>query len=250
MGGAIARHLSFKHQVILYDHREEKAKGLAKELGAEYTLAITDLPPKAEIILLAVKPKDLKYVSQELLLGQEHLLISVLAGTSLATLKTYFPEPEILRIMPNLGVICGQGVIGLVDELSSEWKKKAVGLFEGQGTLLWLPESQIDALTALTGSGPAFIAHFIEGMIEGGVQLGFTSEEAHDLVLQTLEGTLTLLRSLEMSPAMLKTRVASPGGTTMAGLKALEAQEVQKGIVAAFLAAYERALEMQSQNPI
>lgn len=114
--------------------------------------------------------------------------------------------------------------------------------------LIWLPESQIDALTALTGSGPAFIAHFVEGMIESGVQLGFTADEAHKLVLQTLEGTLTLLHSPEMSPKILKTRVASPGGTTMAGLKIFEAQEAQKGVIAAFLAAYQRALEIRSQN--
>ena len=148
--------------------------------------------------------------------------------------------------MPNLALAYGQGVVGLAENSHStpQVKKSVDALLEGIGLVAWMSEDKIEALTALSGSGIGFVLVMIEAMIDGGVHLGFTAQEAREFVLKTMEGAVALMRESGKHPAELKLNIASPGGTTIAGLKVLEEEGVRAGIVHAMVACHEKALSM------
>ncbi len=250
MGTAFARHLAKKNAIILCDRDKEKAAALSKELNGSYFEKVAEAVETADYILLAVKPKDLDAIAREMndAVGNK-ILISILAGTPLDLLKHYFPRAIPVRTMPNMGLICGKGVVGLVDEtgLSPDIKKGVDSLFEGIGLKLWMSETQIEAITALSGSGIGFIFVIIEAMIDGGVNLGFSSSEAREIVLTTMEGAIALMRATGKHPAELKLQISSPGGTTIAGLKVMEETGVRAGIIKTLTACYEKALNMRKE---
>jgi len=252
MGSALARHFSKKHSVILCDKGSERSASLAKELGAEVYARQADAVEKADAAVLAVKPKDLPTVAKAIAgsLNKDKIVLSVLAGTPLKALSKHFPEGCLVRLMPNLALTCGEGVIGLADDplLKAEAKKSVEELLEGLGLLTWLPEEKLEALTSIAGSGPAFLFVLIEAMIDSGIYLGFSSEQSRELALKTIEGAAKLLRTTNLHPGQLKWKVASPGGTTIAGLKELENRAVRGAIMETFIAAYERAHKMAEEH--
>lgn len=251
MGGALAKHFALHHEVFLYDRQREKSEKLAQEIGAQVAEDLSAAAKEAEAVLLAVKPKDLSGAAKTISSVTKGILISVLAGTSLATLKKHFSSASVVRLMPNLALTCGAGVLGLTEDpaLSESVKKTTAGLLKGLGLVIWLPESKIEALTALASSGIAFVLVMIEAMIEAGILMGFTAVEAEELVLKTLEGSVALLRASNKHPAELKWDIASPGGTTIAGIKEMEEKGVRAGIAAAMLAAYRRNQVLLGENP-
>ncbi len=248
MGSAFAKHFAKNHSVLLHDHDKDKAKSLAKEIGAAVEVDLNKCVERADAILLAIKPKDLKLAAKAAAgsLTENKILISILAGTSLAALRKNFPSGVLIRSMPNLALVYGQGVIGLVEnfQITPQVKKSVDALLEGIGLVAWMSEDKIDALTALSGSGIGFVLVMIEAMIDGGVHLGFTAQEAREFVLKTMEGAVALMRESGKHPAELKLNIASPGGTTIAGLKVLEEEGVRPGIVRAMVACHEKALNM------
>lgn len=248
MGSAFARHFARSNPLVLCDSNYDKAESLAKELKAEAKEDVRDAVKNAELIFLAVKPADLSEMGKALKgkIKKEQLVISILAGTPLSLLRAAFPESSILRMMPNLAIMHGEGAIGLVQDpsINAAWKKKIESLFHGLGLLHWLSEDKIDAFTALVGSGPAFIFVLVDAMIDSGVLLGFSHQEAREFALKTLQGSITLLEETGKTPSELKWQIASPKGTTIAGIKALEHSGFKSAIIGAFEAAYERAKKM------
>jgi len=249
MGSAFASHFAKKHPVILCDHSFEKAKQLAIELGGEAVKTVIEAVQKAEMVVLAIKPKDLYEFARdtEKAFNKDHILVSILAGTSVDLLKKLIPSPLIIRAMPNLAFTCGKGVIGFVKtkEVSEEMQKKINELFFGLGLLPWLSEERLESLSALSGSGPAFVFLLIEAFIDGGVYLGFSGPEARDFVLQTMEGAIALLRESGKHPAELKGRITSPGGTTIAGIKVLEESGIRGVLMNTLIATFEKAKSLQ-----
>lgn len=249
MGSLFAKHFAKRHTLFLCDHHYDHAAALGKEIKAESYKKARDAVKHADLIFLAIKPADLMTVSDEIkdYLPANPLIVSILAGTPLSLLKKTFPECAILRMLPNLAISHGEGVLGLVEDpsLSADWHQKMESLFEGLGLIYWLPEEKIDALTAFTGSGPAFIFVLIEAMIDSGVLLGFSHQEARELALKTVQGSIVLLEKTTKTPVELKWQVASPKGTTIEGLKALEESGFKTAVINAFVAAYQRAKEMQ-----
>jgi pyrroline-5-carboxylate reductase len=248
MGSAFARHFAKAHSVLLSDHNPLKSQWLANEIGASFQENLSDAVQGADVILLAIKPKDLPSVAKTTadFFTKDKILMSILAGTPLALLRKNFISASIVRTMPNLALLYGQGVMGIVEDghLSLQVRQTVEFLLEGIGLIAWMSEEKIDALTALSGSGIGFILVMIEAMIDGGVHLGFTAEESREFVLKTMEGTVALMRGSGKPPAELKSQIASPGGTTIAGLKVLEEEGVHSGIVHALVACYEKALSM------
>jgi pyrroline-5-carboxylate reductase len=245
MGAAIAQKLSTLHQIALYDHNYEKST-LLEEQG--FGQAYKDLKKAlnaSEAIILAVKPQSLVEVAKSLHgnFNKTHTLLSVLAGTSISTLHQYFPSIPIIRIMPNLAISQGEGIVGLStnEKLKKKDKEEVTQLFEPLGKVLWLPENKLNALTSLASSGPAFVFAIFESMVDAGIAMGFNLEESKMLVHQMIKGSLSLLENTERHPGELKWQVASPGGTTIAGLKKLEEFAVRGAIMNTFLAAYEKA---------
>lgn len=248
MGRGLAQRLSQMHHLFLYDRNPKKAGHLAQEGYGQACTEMKEALHHGEVIILAVKPQNIEEVAR--LMGNDlqnnQIIISLLAGTPLAVLRRFFPAIHIVRMMPNLPLMCGAGVIGLSsdEKTNQEHLTKA---FEPLGKIYWLPEEKIDALTALASSGPAFFFAMIEAMIDAGIVMGFPAKEAQDLVYQMLQGSLTLLASTHHSPGELKRQIASPGGTTIAGLKKLEESALHDSIIAIFLSTYERAHKLSSQ---
>jgi len=248
IGTSLAQRLAQEHTLALYSPNHEKVKELADSINAVMVKDIREAVIDAEIVILAIKKHHLTKISEELnpILKDNQLIISVLAGASVKTLKGYFGKNPILRMMPNIAIVYGKGVIGLADipDLKPKQRQMIEMLCKPLGTFYWIAEDKIDALTALTGSGPAFVFVMIEAMVEAAIALGFNAAQGQELVYQMLQGSLTMLQETKRHPADLKWSVASPEGTTIAGLHKMEEEKVRHGIIQAFLAAKARADQM------
>jgi pyrroline-5-carboxylate reductase len=200
-------------------------------------------------VLLAVKPQQLEAVAAVVPAWESPeppLLISVLAGVSLARLARLFPGRRIVRAVPNTPALVGAGLTALafgegVGEPERQWVRS---LFERVGEVMELPEGQLDAFLALTSSGPAFVAMVAEAMADGAVAAGLPRRLATHLAHRTLAGTAELLHQRELHPGQLKDMVSSPGGTTIAGLRRLESGGLRSALIEAVLAAAERSREL------
>ena len=242
MGSAVATHLGQKHSLVLCNRDEEKGQALALKLGAEFVQDPKEASARAQWIVLAVKPKDLQSVAKQMPLTEEHTLLSVLGGVSLEAQMQAFPKTRVIRLMPNTAITTGKGIIGLSaqEDLSLEDKEKVTELFSEVGRLFWLSDSMMNAFAAFAASSPAFVFVMMEAMIESGIYLGFQAQEATEIVTGVFEGAAALIEASGKHPATLKQQISSPGGTTIAGLYALESANVRKPIFDAMVATVER----------
>ena len=202
-----------------------------------------DAPPPT-MLLLAVKPQTLDAVAAAIAprVARETLLVSILAGVTVSALRARFPVPaNVARAMPNLPVAIGAGVVALYGVAGRPEAARLDALMAPLGVVEWLgTEAHFDAVTALSGSGPAFVARFIEAMAAGGAALGLPEAQAARMALATVGGTAALLVSSGEAPAAMAKRVTSPNGTTQAGLAVLDEEAVFAARMAATLAAAAR----------
>jgi pyrroline-5-carboxylate reductase len=212
---------------------------------------LRELPQgRFDAMLLGVKPQLLDEVAPRLegLAGPDTLVLSILAGVELASLSRRFPNAKgLVRIMPNLAAAIGKSPVALVGSGLDEPARASVsGLMAPLGSPEWLSdESQFDLVTALAGSGPAFVYRFIDALAAGAAALGLDPGQAQRLALATVEGAAALATRAEVSPGELARRVASPGGTTEAGLAVLDGDAALARLVEATLgAAARRGAEM------
>jgi pyrroline-5-carboxylate reductase len=210
-------------------------------------------PPAGEppaLVLLGVKPQKLGEVAPGLapLLGTETILVSILAGVEVATLRARFPGPRtVVRAMPNTPVRLGKGVVGLyTDAAEASVRGPVTHLMAPLGLAEWFDDEASFALAGhLTGAGPAFLFRFIEALAEAGRQLGLPEAQAARLATAMVEGAANLAADAHVSPSELARRVASPGGTTEAGLKVLDGEEALRTLLLRTLdASRRRGLEM------
>ncbi len=205
---------------------------------------------RCEAVLLAVKPQQLEAVAAAApaptSAADPPLLISVLAGVTVARLQRLFPGWRIVRAVPNTPCLVRAGLTGLAwgEGVSAEQQAWVQQLFAQVGEVLQLPEAQLDAFLALTSSGPAFVAMVAEAMADGAVAAGLPRVQAHHLAHRTLAGTAALLQEQQLHPAQLKDLVSSPGGTTIAGIRALESGGLRAALIEAVLAAAERSRQL------
>lgn len=248
IGSCIAMRLAFEHELFLCDHSVSKMRELTKIVNGTICENLEELVNQVEMIILAVKPKDLESVSSLLvgMLTSSQILVSTLTGTSVSALKNAFGKPLIIRMMPNLAVLFGKGVVALCENvgMAPEQKANIESIFSSLGLVKWFPEAMINAITSLTGSGPAFLFALAEAMVDASIALGFGAADGKELVIQMLTGSIAMLKETGKSPAELKWQVCSPAGTTIAGLRKFEENKVRSGIIEAFVAAYERAHEI------
>lgn len=212
---------------------------------------LREVPHEAfDAVLIGVKPQILGAAAADIrrAVGQETTIFSILAGVELETLSALFSEAcGVVRIMPNLAAAIGRSPMGLASLGLDEAGREAVtALVAALGTPEWLDdEALFDAVTALAGSGPAFVYRFIDALAQGAQTLGLPADQAGRLALATVEGAALLAAASPYSPGELARRVASPGGTTQAGLDVLDADGVLARLVAATLkAAADRNAEM------
>ncbi len=244
MGGAFIRFLSKGHEVVVCDRGSGRGEALAKEVGAVYMLDVKEAVKSADIVILAIKPKDLEDLTPVLssVLVSTQLLISLLVGISITNLKKIFPKVSVIRLMPNTAISVSQGILGFsAEDLLPPQKILLESVFSSLGLVLWILESKMEAFASLAASSPAFIFVLLESMIDSGVSIGFSVPEAKKIVLKVLEGCVALLRETDLSAQELKWQISSPGGTTIAGLKALEESTFRMGIWHAIEASYQKS---------
>lgn len=211
------------------------------DVGVRVLATLPD-EPAPDMLMLGVKPQAVAGIASGLQgASTGALLLSILAGTTTATLKQHFPDARgVARIMPNLPVAIGKGAVALHSVAAAADHNAITNLVAPLGLIEWIAdESLFDAVTALSGSGPAFLYRFIDALARGGAALGLPADQAARLAIATVEGAaLSAAASLE-SPAALADKVASKGGSTRAGLDVLDADGALETLVAATLAAAE-----------
>lgn len=225
----------------------EPAAARAEAVRERHGVRAVELPEAAasEVVVLAVKPHQIDAVLADLSRALEGrsgpLVVSIAAGTPLAQLEAGLPAgAAVVRVMPNTPALVGEGMAGVVPgtHATPEQVRLVTGLMDAVGRSIVIPEGQIDALTAVSGSGPAYLFYVADAMIEAGVHQGLTRAESTDLVVQTFVGSAALLAT-GAPAAQLREQVTSPAGTTAAALRVLD----ERGVRAAFLAAMEACAE-------
>lgn len=202
----------------------------------------------AETVVVAVKPGQVRSVLRECGAALDRkLVLSIAAGVTLEGLRAAAPKARLVRVMPNTPALVGAGMSVLVaaDGVSAAERKRALAIFSSVGQAIEATaESQLDAVTGLSGSGPAYVFVLLEALADGGVKAGLTRAVARQLAAQTVFGAAKLALESGKHPAELKDMVASPGGTTIAGLHALENAGFRAAAISAVLAATERSKEL------
>lgn len=233
MAAAMARGLAGEVGGMLFsDSGSGRAGELAAELGGEAVGSNAELAERVDVVVLAVKPAKLSEVAGELKAAK--VVVSLLGATSLETISAAFPNAEAVRVMPNVGVEVSKGVLCVAGALDPQVR----GLLETLGHVVDLPDSQFDAATAVMGCAPAYLALAVEAIADAGAEDGLDAELARELVVETTAGTAELLRVRH--PADVRRAVASRGGSTEAGLEALDREGVREAFAAAVRASLER----------
>lgn len=223
------------------------------QLEADHGVAVTDdnraAIERADVVLIALKPQVLPAVLDEVgeAFRSTQTVISVAAGITTELIERFLPgDTPVIRVMSNTPAIVDEGmsVLAAGQHATDRDLATAERLLAAVGRTLRLPESQLDAVTAVSGSGPAYLFLLAEAMIEGGVHAGLTRHDATTLVTQTLRGSATLLRDSGEHPSLLREAVTSPAGTTAAGLSELERSGFRGGVIAAIRAATTRGEEL------
>ncbi|MBD2112737.1 pyrroline-5-carboxylate reductase [Nodosilinea sp. FACHB-141] len=235
--------------VVVSDPQAARREVLHHTYGVQTTSDNQAVVDAAETVLLAIKPQMLSAVAADLetpAREQPPLLLSILAGVPLARLEKEFSGWAVVRAMPNTPATVGAGVTALAvgETVSATQREQARAIFASVGTVVEVPESQMDAVTALSGSGPGYIALVVEALADGGVAVGLPRATALELAIATVRGTGELLHQGDLHPAVLKDRVTSPGGTTIAGIAALEAGGLRSALIEAVRSAYVRSKEL------
>ena len=219
-------------------------------LAQQYQIQVTEDNQAAvsasEILLLAVKPQVFDLVTANLTPNTQNTVISILAGVTIAKLEQAFSNQPVIRVMPNTPATVGAGMtaIALGTKATDKHLKQARTIFQAVGDVVEVPESSIDAVTGLSGSGPAFIALAIEALADGGVASGLPRAIALQLATQTVLGTATLVKETGKHPGVLKDLVTSPGGTTIAGVAKLESLGFRSALIEAVKTATARSKEL------
>jgi len=236
--------------LLVYDVVDERARGLEDAPGVTAAASLEELARRSDVIVVVVKPRDALAVLEAVgpLANEGKTVVSAAAGVTLNSLREALgPGPALFRIMPNLGVEMGEGVVAISPEPGTvpERTEFLARLFACMGVVEVLQEDILDAVTAVAGSSIGFLALVVEGIEDGAVRVGISRATARTFVRQTALAAALLLQRHPGSAADIKDQVASPGGTTIAGLAVLEEQGVRGTFIQAVEAATERSRRLR-----
>jgi pyrroline-5-carboxylate reductase len=236
-----------KGGIIVSEPRADRRKFLADTYGVIAVASNNEVVEKANIIILAIKPQNMKAVLDEIApsVNSKKTVVSIAAGITLVFLRTKLATNRLIRVMPNTASLALEGMSALAfgPGLPEKVVADVVRILSSVGKTIILPEDQMNAVTAVSGSGPGFIALFAEAMIAGAQKLGISKKNAVLLTTQTLIGTAALMKT-GMPPENLRKMVTSPGGTTAAGITAFEEKGLSPLVADALEAAHKRAEEL------
>jgi pyrroline-5-carboxylate reductase len=238
--------------ITVFDPHPPARERLAARLpGIRFAASAAEAVAGADTVILAVKPQQAAAACHGLALPADAVLVSIVAGLSLASLTSLAGTSRVVRVMPNTPCLVGRGVSVAcrTADVPTERFQRIVQLLRAVGSVHEADESLLDAVTGLSGSGPGFVAVLVEALADGGVRAGLPRPLAMALAIETLAGTAALLEQTGEHPAQVKDRVASPGGTTIAGLAVLEQRGVRGAVGDAVVAAAARAKELGQPTP-
>lgn len=249
--GLLRRTVLLDDRLIATDPNPDRRELFARR----FQIAVSDdnrsAVESAFIVLLAVKPQQYRQVCAGFadLIREDQLLVSIMAGVSTRAIKDLFPQvrARVVRVMPNLALHVGEGMAGIFpgEHATEADLLRAQRIFEAGGrTIVLRDESLMDAVTAVSGSGPAYFYHFCEAIVEAGEAAGLTHREATLLATQTCLGAARMMMESPETPKELARKVMSPGGTTEAAFRSMQASEVKDKIKTAVLAAWKRSQEL------
>jgi pyrroline-5-carboxylate reductase len=244
LAGLVASGWRVPSDIVVTGRREERLTELADKYGVPATLDNVEAVGGADVIVLAVKPQDIDALLSEISphVSPQQTVLSIVAAIPTSFIETRLAEDvPVVRAMPNTPSIVHEGMAGIAGGrfATEEHLKLATDVLTHVGRAVTVGESYLDAVTAISGSGPAYFALLAEAMIEAGILLGLAREVSSELVIQTMLGSAKLLRDEKMHPVELREMVTSPGGTTTRAIQVLE----QSGVRAAFLNAIQAAME-------
>jgi pyrroline-5-carboxylate reductase len=235
-------------EVVVSERRPERAAELAKRYGVRIA-DNAEAASASDTVVLVVKPQDIDGLLALLAphVTAEHLVVSVAAGVPTSRIEAALPEgTPVVRVMPNTPMLVGEAMSAIsggshaTDEHLAEVEK----MLGSVGRVVRVPESQQDAVTALSGSGPAYFFYLVEAMIDAGILLGLPRAVAADLIVQSAYGAAKMMRESGDHPVILREAVTSPGGTTIAAVRELERHGVRAALLAAIEAARDRSVEL------
>lgn len=234
--------------LVVADKFAPRAEQVAADNGTRHALP-AEATAEADIVILAVKPQDMAALVREIHdhVRPEALVVSIAAAISTAYLEARLPEgTSVVRVMPNTPALVDQGMSAMSPgrHCTPDHLAQARALLEHVGRVIVLDEGHQDAVTAISGSGPSYIFYVVEAMIEAGVLLGLPRDTSTELVVQTLYGAATMIRETGQHPTVLREQVSSPGGTSVAALRALEDHKVRAAFLTAMEAAAIRSREL------
>jgi pyrroline-5-carboxylate reductase len=241
-------------EIVATGRREERVEELKEKLGVEATLSNAEAVAGAALVVIAVKPQDFDVLLQEIapVVSTEQTVLSVAAAIPTTSIEARLAEGvPVVRAMPNAPSIVHEGIAGLCGGASADERHLALAeeALTHLGSVVRVAEPYMDAVTAVSGSGPAYFALLSEAMIEAGILLGLARDVSTQLVVQTMLGTAKLLRDEQMHPVELRERVTSPGGTTIRAVRELEQAGVRAALLNAIQAAMDRSRELAAGAP-
>jgi pyrroline-5-carboxylate reductase len=261
MGKALIEGLVAKgtpaEKILAIEISKQRRERLAADLRVGTAPSIDGSIREAGTVIIAVKPHAVKEVLRTLapLISKEQLIVSVAAGVSLAFIEKQLDRrAPVVRSMPNIAAKVGRAAVGMCANgaVTAELRSRAVEILASIGAVIEVEEKQLDAVTGLSGSGPAFVFLMIEALADGGVLAGIPREKALELALLTVEGSAALIRETKVPPSLAREMVASPGGTTIEGLLQLEEGGFRGLVMRAVRNAAEKAARLGAalgENP-
>ncbi len=235
-------------ELLITERRPDRAAELEERYGVR-ALDNTEAAETADTLVLVVKPQDMEALLAEIgpHVRPGNLVVSLAAGITTSFLESRLPEGRaVVRVMPNTPALVDQGMaaVSAGAHCDADHLREAEQLLAATGKVVEVPEKMQDAVTAISGSGPAYIFYVVEAMIEAGVVLGMPRATATELVVQTLYGAATMIKETGQHPTVLREQVTSPGGTTAAALRELDDHKVRAAFIRAMEAAAIRSREL------
>jgi pyrroline-5-carboxylate reductase len=246
--GLLQAGVATREQLIGSDPREERCAEITERYGVRVVADNVEVASRADILVLAIKPQAMPKVLDQVAdrIHPHALVISIAAGIPLSAIEARLPQARVIRTMPNMPALVGAGATAIAagDHATQDDLTAARRIFDSVGMTVILEESQMDAVTGLSGSGPAYIFLIIEALSDAGVKVGLSRYIAQALAAQTVLGSAKLLIDTKEHPGRLKDTVTSPGGTAIAGLHTLEAGGLRTTLMDAVEAATRRSREL------
>jgi pyrroline-5-carboxylate reductase len=249
--GLLASDSRVPEDIAASGRRDERVRELSERYGIAATVSNAEAVRGASLVVIAVKPQDIEVLLGEIapFVAPEQTVLSIAAAIPTALIETHLARGvPVVRAMPNTPATVGEGIAGVCAgaHAGDDHVEQAEELLRHLGDVVRVPEKAMDAITAVSGSGPAYFALLAEAMIEAGILLGLSREISTKLVVQTMLGTAKQLRDEKIHPVELREAVTSPGGTTIAAIRELERAGVRAAFLNAIQAAMDRSRELAS----